>query len=103
MFVFKDMNSNIINLNGEFEFQLTIEDVCGQLHTPVPSTNQFSMIEVFGNNSKKKKKLDNPRSFDKCYISFVSFYTDFTFHNVPSDQVIVTNGGRIDESVILIS
>ena len=103
MFVIKDMNSNIINMNGEFELQLTIEDVCDQLHTPVPSTNQFSMIEVFGNNSKKKIKLDNPRSFDKCYISFVSFYTDFTFHNVPSDQVIVTNGGRIDESVILIS
>ena len=103
MFVIKDMNSNIINMNGEFELQLTIEDVCGQLYTPVPSTNQFSMIEVFGNNSKKEIKLDNPRSFDKCYISFVSFYTDFTFHNVPSDQVIVTNGDRIDESVILIS
>ena len=103
MFVFKDMNGNITHLNGEFELQLTIENVCDQLHTPVPSTNQFSMIEVFGNNSKKKKKLDNPRSFDRCYISLVSFYTDFTFHNVPSDQVIVINGDRIDESVISIS
>ena len=26
MFVFKDMNDNIIHLNGEFELQLTIED-----------------------------------------------------------------------------
>ena len=103
MFVLKDMNSNITHLNGEFEFQLTIEDVCDQLHTPVPSTNQFSMIEVFGNNSKKEMKLDNPRSFDKCYISFVSFYTNFTFHNVPSDQVVVINGNRTDESVISIS
>ena len=48
-------------------------------------------------------KLDNPRSFNKCYISFVSFDTDFTFHNVPSDQVVVINGDRIDESVISIS
>ena len=53
MFVFKDMDDNIIYLNDEFELQLTIEDVCDQLHTSVPSTNQFSMIEVFGNNSKK--------------------------------------------------
>ena len=103
MFVLKDMDGSIIELNGEFELQLTIEDVCDQLHTLVPSTNQFIMIEVFGNNSKKKIKLDNPRSFDKCYISFVSFYTDFTFHNVPYDQVIVINGDRIDESVISIS
>ena len=102
MFVFRDMNGNITHLNGEFELQLTIEDVCDQLYTPVPSTNQFSMIEVFGHNSKKKKKLDNPLSFDRCYISFVSFYTDFTFHNVPSDQVIVINEGRTDESVISI-
>ena len=102
MFVFKDMNSNIIHLNGEFELQLTIEDVCDQLHTPVPSTSQFSMIEVFGNNNKKEIKLDNPLSFDKCYISFVSSYTDFTFHNVPYDQVVVINGGRTDQSVISI-
>ena len=54
MFVIKDMNSNIINMNGEFELQLTIEDVCDQLHTLVPSTNQFIMIEVFGNNNKNK-------------------------------------------------
>ena len=39
MFVIKEMNSNIIHLNGEFELQLTIEDVCDQLYTPVPSTN----------------------------------------------------------------
>ena len=89
-------------MNGGFELQLTIEDVCDQLHTPVLSTNQFSMIEVFGNNNKKEIQLDNPRSFDKCYILFVSFYTDFTFNNVPSVQVIVINGGRTDESVISI-
>ena len=51
MFVFKDMDGNIIHLNGEFELQLTIEDVCDQFHTSVPSTNQFSMIEGFDNNN----------------------------------------------------
>ena len=64
MFVIKEMNGNIMRLNGEFELQLTIEDVCDQLRTLVPSTNQFIMIEVFGNNSKKEIKLDNPLSFD---------------------------------------
>ena len=47
-------------------------------------------------------QLDNPRSFDKCYISFVSFYTDFTFHYVLSVQVVVINVGGTDESVISI-
>ena len=56
MYVLKDMDGNIIHLNGEFELQLTIEDVCDQLYTPVPSTNQFSMIEIFGNNNKKEIK-----------------------------------------------
>ena len=55
MFVLKDMDGNIIDLNGEFKLQLTIEDVCGQLHTPVPSTNQFSMIKVFGNNRARRR------------------------------------------------
>ena len=102
MFVFKDMVDNIIHLNGEFELQLTIEDVCDQMHTSVPSTNQFSMIVVFGNNSKKEVKLDNPLSFNKCYISSVSLYTDFVLHNIPSDQVVVMNGNRTDESEISI-
>ena len=55
MFVIKDMNSNIINMNGEFELQLTIEDVCDQLYTPVPSTNYYDIIIVFGKTMKKKR------------------------------------------------
>ena len=47
-------------------------------------------------------KLDNPLSFNKCYISSVSLYTDFVLHNVPTDQVVVINGGRTDESIISI-
>ena len=89
MFVFKDMYGNIIHLNDEFELQLTIEDVCNQLHTPVPSTNQFSMIEVFGNNSKKEVKLDNLLSFNKCYISSVSLSMNGTSSNdKPSIEIL---------------
>ena len=66
------------------------------------SANQFNMIDVFRITTNKEVQRNNPLSFDKFYISFVSFYTDFTFHNVPSDQVVVINGGRTDESVISI-
>ena len=91
MFVFKDMDGNIIHLNGEFELQMTIEDVCDQLHTSVPSTNQFSMIEVFGNNSKKELKLDNPLSFNnKCYISSVSLSMNGTSSSdKPSIEIFI--------------
>ena len=85
MFVFKDMDDNIIHLNGEFELQLTIEDVCDEMHTSVPSTNQFSMIEVFGNN-----KLDNPLSFNKCYISSVSLSMNGISSNNKSSIEILT-------------
>ena len=89
MFMFKDMDDNIIHLNDEFELQMTIEDVCDQLHTPVPSTNQFSMIKVFGNNSKKEVKLDNPLSFNKCYISSVSLSMNGTSSNdKPSVEIL---------------
>ena len=103
MFLFKDMDGNMMNLNGEFELQLTIEDVIEQgVAGQVAMTNQFSMIEVFGNNSKNEVKLDNPLSFNQCYISSVSLYTDFVLHNVPTDQVVVINGGRTDASEITI-
>ena len=94
MFLFKDMDGNMMNLVGEFELQLTIEDVIEQMNTSFTSTNQFSMIEVFGNNNKKEVKLDNPLSFNQCYVSFLPLYTDFKLHNVPTDQIIVINGGR---------
>ena len=44
----------------------------------------FSMIELFG-SEKKEVKLDNPLSFDQCYISSVSLYTDYVLHNVSTD------------------
>ena len=94
MFVLKDMDGNMMNLVGEFELQLTIEDVIERdVVRPLVPTNQFSMIEVFGNNNKKEVKLDNPLSFNQCYVSSLSLYTDFVLHNVPTDQINVINGG----------
>ena len=46
--------------------------------------------------------MDNPLSFNQCYVSSVSLYTDFKLHNVPTDQIIVINGGRTDASEITI-
>ena len=79
MLLLKDMDENMINMNGEFELQLTNEDVCESVSTSLAATNQFSMIEVFGNNIKKEVKLNNPLSFNQCYISSVSLYTDFVY------------------------
>ena len=93
MFVFRDMEGNIMRLNGEFELQLTIDDVYDEVPSSIASANQFSMIEVFGNTTKKELKLDNPLSFDQCSISSVSLYTDFVLHNVSTDQVIVIEEG----------
>ena len=99
MFLFRDMDGNIMRLNGEFELQLTIEDVCDQVPSSILPMNQFSMMEVFGNTTKKEVKLDNPLSFDQWYISFVSLYTDFVLHNVPSDQVILIDAGTSPHEV----
>ena len=93
MFVFRDMEGKMMRLNGEFELQLTIDDVYDEVPSSIASANQFSMIEVFGNTTKKEVKLDNPLSFDQCYISSVSLYIDFLLYNVPTDQVIVINAG----------
>ena len=95
-----------IRLNGEFELQLRIDDVYEQSENSVTSANQFSMIEVFGNTTKKEVKLDNPLSFDQCYISSVSLYTDFVLHNVPTDQVVLINAGSTNvptDQVVLIN
>ena len=76
MFVFRDMEGKLMRLNGEFELQLTIDDVYDEVPSSIASANQFSMIEVFGNTTKKEVKLDNTLSFDQCYISSVSLYID---------------------------
>ena len=101
VFLFRDMEDNIMQLNGLFELQLTIEDVYDQVPSSILPMNQFSMIEVFGNTRKKDVKLDNPLSFDQCSISSVSLYTDFVVHNVTTDQVIVINAGSTPQEVII--
>ena len=64
-----------------------------QVPSSIPPMNQISMIDVFGNTTKKDVKLDNPLSFDKCSISSMSLYTDFVLHNATTDQVVVINAG----------
>ena len=46
-------------------------------------------------------KLDNPLSFDQCYISSVSLYTDFVLHNVPTDQVVLINAGTTTQEITI--
>ena len=53
VFLFRDMEDNIMRLNGEFELQLTIEDMYDEVPSSILPMNQFSMIEVFGNTRKK--------------------------------------------------
>ena len=101
MFLFRDMDGNIMRLNGEFELQLTKEDVYDQVPSSILPMNQFSMIEVFGNTTKKEVNLDNPLSFDQCFISSVSLYTDFVLHNVPTDQEILIDAGTYPHEVLI--
>ena len=54
MFLFRDMEDNIMQLNGEFELQLTIEDMYDQVPSSILPMNQFIMIEVIGNTTKKE-------------------------------------------------
>ena len=82
MFLFRDMDGNIMRLNGEFELQLTIEDVIDQVPSSILPMNQFSMMEMFGNTTKKEVKLDNPLSFDQCFISSLLLNADFVLYNV---------------------
>ena len=88
-----------MRLNSEFELQLTIMYMYDQVPSSIPPMNQFSMIEVFGNTTKKEVKLDNPLSFDQCSISSVLHYTDFVFHNFPTYQVTLINAGSTPQEV----
>ena len=101
LILFRDLEGDIMRLNGEFELQLTIEDMYDEVPSSIPPMNQFSMIEVFRNTTKKEVKLDNPLSFDQCSISSVSHYTDFELHNFPTDQVIVINAGSVLQEVAI--
>ena len=101
MFLFCDLEGSIMQLNGKFELQLTAEYMYDQVPCSIPQMNQISMIDVFGNTTKKEVKLDNPLSFDQCSISSVSLYTDFVLHNFPTDQVVVINAGSTQQEVAI--
>ena len=101
MLLFRDMEGNIMQLNGEFELLLTIEDVYDQVPFSILPMSQFIMIEVLGNTTKKEAKPYNPLSFDQCSISSVSLYTDFVLHNVTTDQMVMINAGNTPQEVAI--
>ena len=101
MFLFRDMEGNIMWFNGEFELQLTIEDVYDQVPFSILPMNQLSVIEVFGNTTKKDVKLNNPLLFDQISLSAVSLYTNFVLYNVPTEQMVAINAATSPQEVLI--
>lgn len=75
-FSFKDLDGNLMQLNGDFELQLTIDDGIQDTQSEDDSCSQLSLSQGC-NEYKTEVKLDNPLSFKKCSISSISIYTDF--------------------------
>ena len=97
-FSYRDLDGNIINLNADISFQITVEDFVKNIYNKDEDINfksQFSIAQVC-NTSKTTVQLDNTISFDRCYISSVSIYTDFKLYNVSEDQTIIINA-NVDE------
>ena len=97
-FSYRDLDGNIINLNADISFQITVEDfVKNDIKNDenINFKSQFSIAQVC-NTSKTTVQLDNTISFDRCYISSVSVYTDFKLYNVTEDQTIIINA-NVDE------
>ena len=112
-FSFKDLDGNLMKLTGEFEIQLTVDDIAegnarseGSLTegnarsgSHLEKLSQFSLTQVC-NTPKTVVKLENPLSFKQCYISAISLYTDFQLYNVPKDQVVVIDGNATDHATV---
>lgn len=98
-FSFKDLDGNLMKLQGQFELQLTVDDVTEKSEKGITSLSQFSLTQVC-NTPKTVVKLENPLSFKQCYISAISLYTDFQLYNVPKDQVIVIDGNATDHATV---
>ena len=97
-FSYRDLDGNIIKLNADISFQITVEDFVKEIKNEDENINfksQFSIAQVC-NTSKTTVQLENTISFDRCYISSVSVYTDFKLYNVSEDQTIIINA-NIDE------
>lgn len=103
-FSYRDLNGNIINLNADISFQITVEDFVKDIKNDDENINfksQFSIAQVC-NTSKTTVQLDNTISFNRCYISSVSVYTDFKLYNVSEDQSIIINANVDEYSEIII-
>lgn len=98
-FSFKTLDGKSINLYGQFELQLTINDVISEDKSKITKLSQFSIAQVC-NTPKTVVKLDRPLSFKQCYISSVSLYTDFQLYNIPEDQIVVIDGNTTDHATI---
>lgn len=98
-FSFKDLDGHPMKLTGQFELQLTIDDVVEKQSekddSKLEKLSQFSITQVC-NTPKTVVKLENPLSFKQCYISAISLYTDFMLFNVASDQVVKVYGNKED-------
>lgn len=97
-FSYRDLDGNIIKLNADISFQITVEDFVKNIDKKDEDINfksQFSIAQVC-NTSRTTVQLDNTISFDRCYISSVSVYTDFKLYNVSEDQTIIINA-NVDE------
>lgn len=97
-FSYRDLDGNIIKLNADISFQITVEDFVKNIDKKdedIYFKSQFSIAQVC-NTSRTTVQLDNTISFDRCYISSVSVYTDFKLYNVSEDQTIIINA-NVDE------
>ena len=95
-FSYRNLDGNIIKLNADISFQITVEDFVKDIkNEDINFKSQFSIAQVC-NTSKTTVQLDNTISFDRCYISSVSVYTDFKLYNVSEDQTIIINA-NVDE------
>ena len=54
LYTFKESDENIMNLNGDYEIQLTIEVVTESIHNPIYWYDQLSMNKVCVIVSRKK-------------------------------------------------
>ena len=80
-----------MQLNGEFELLLTIEDWVEGDSKQIPSLMSVNKCSVI--LQKRSEAGQFSLSFDHCYISSVSLYTEYVLHKVSTDQMIVINKG----------
>lgn len=63
-------------LNGDFELQLSIQNVIDIKHSNNQSCSQFSILQVC-DSIKTVVEFDTPLSFNGCYTPSLPIYIDF--------------------------